>query len=126
MQDYLFVGNSQGIIRVFDIKSQKEMKPLMDTSQIGENNKVTTLDISADGGFLLSGYKGGEVALWDLVGYKLIKVIAGLHKTDVINAKIYYMDEQETIYSLSAEDAGMVQFIKFNKKNFLGGYASEA
>jgi WD40 repeat protein len=126
VQDYLFVGNSQGIIRVFDIKSQKEMKPLMDAAQIGENNKVTSIDISFDGGFLISGYKGGEIALWDLVGYKLLKVIAGLHKSDVINAKIYYMDEAETIYALSAEDQGMVQFVKFAKKNFLGGYASEA
>ena len=121
----MFVGNSQGIIRVFDIKSQKEMKPLMDSS-IGDGNKVTSLDISLDGGFMLSGYKSGQIALWDLVGYKLIKVVNDLHKTDVINAKIYFMDEQETIYALSAEDSGAVQFIKFYKKNFLGGYASEA
>jgi len=68
------------------------MKPLMDSS-LGENNKVTTLDISNDGGFLLSGYRGGQLALWDLVGYKLIKMIADLHKSDVINAKIYFIDE---------------------------------
>jgi WD40 repeat protein len=83
------------------------MKPLMDSS-IGDNNKVTSLDISPDGGFMLSGYKGGQVAMWDLVGYKLIKLVKDLHQTDVINAKIYFMDEQETIYALSAEDAGAV------------------
>ena len=115
-----------GIIRVFDLKSQKEMKPLMDEHQIGNNNRVTCLDISNDGGFLLSGYKGGQVALWDLVNYKLIKILSDLHQTDVINAKIYHVDEQESIYALSAEDAGRVQLIKYVKKNFLGGYASEA
>lgn len=115
-----------GIIRVFDLKSQKEMKPLMDDNQIGNNNRVTCLDISNDGGFLLSGYKGGQVALWDLVNYKLIKILSDLHQTDVINAKIYHVDEQESIYALSAEDAGRVQLIKYVKKNFLGGYASEA
>jgi hypothetical protein len=57
---------------------------------------------------MLSGYKGGQVAMWDLVGYKLIKLVKDLHQTDVINAKIYFMDEQETIYALSAEDAGAV------------------
>jgi hypothetical protein len=31
-QEYLFAGNSTGIIRVFDLKTQKEMKPLMDAS----------------------------------------------------------------------------------------------
>lgn len=42
---------------------------------------------------MMSGYKGGQIALWDLVGYKLIKVVNDLHKTEVINAKIYFMDE---------------------------------
>ena len=59
VQDYAFVGNSSGIIRVFDMKTQKEMKALKDESALGSNNKVTSLDISEDGGFLISGYKKG-------------------------------------------------------------------
>jgi len=61
-------------------------------SSIGDGNKVTSLDISHDGGFLVSGYKNGQIAMWDLVSYKLLKVIHDLHKTDVTNSKIYYMD----------------------------------
>lgn len=102
------------------------MKPLIEEANIGSNNKVTSLDISADGGFLISGYKGGQIVLWDLVNYKLIKFISDLHQSDVINAKIYFMDENESLYALSAEDSGRVQLIKFTKKNFLGGYSSEA
>ena len=90
------------------MKTQKEMKPLMDESTIGTSNKVTSLDISFDGGFLLSGYKGGQLGLWDLVNYKLIKYIPDLHQSDVINAKIYHMDENESLYAVSAEDAGRV------------------
>ena len=33
------------------------MKPLMDSTL--KNNKVTSLDIAEDGGFLISGYKKG-------------------------------------------------------------------
>lgn len=65
------------------------MKPLMDEGTIGVSNKVTCIDISEDGGFLLSGYKKGQVALWDLINYKLLKFITDIHTTDVINAKIY-------------------------------------
>jgi WD40 repeat protein len=75
----MFVGNSSGIIRVFDLKTEKEMKPLEDKNLAGENNRVTSLDISVDGGYLISGYRGGQVALWDLVNYKLIKMIPDLH-----------------------------------------------
>jgi len=46
--------------------------------------------------------------LWDLVGYKLIKVVNELHKSDVINAKIYHTDELENLYALTAEDSGAV------------------
>ena len=107
------------------MKSQREMKPLMDEGVIGAN-KVTTIDISDDGGFLISGYKKGQVALWDLINYKLLKFISDIHSTDVINAKIYYSDDSENLYAVSCEDAGKVQLIRYNKKSFLGGYSSEA
>lgn len=106
------------------MKTQKEMKPLKE-EVIGSNNKVTSLDISDDGGFLISGYKKGQIALWDLVGYKLIKFMNDLHATEVINAKVYHIDENENVCALSCEDAGKVQLIRFNKK-ILGGYSSEA
>lgn len=73
----MFVGNSSGIIRVFDLKTQKEMKPLMD-SQIGQN-KVTSLEVAKDGAFMISGYKKGGIALWDLVKYKLLRYINDCH-----------------------------------------------
>lgn len=101
------------------------MKPLMDENVIGPN-KVTCIDISDDGGFLISGYKKGQVALWDLVNYKLLRYISDIHNSDVINAKIYHMDENENLYAVSSEDSGRVQLIRYNKKSFLGGYSSEA
>lgn len=57
VQNYLFVGNAAGVIRAFDVKTQKEMKSLKDDSL--QDNKVTCLDVSEDGGFLISGYRGG-------------------------------------------------------------------
>ncbi len=53
-------------------------------------------------------------------------MIPDLHTSDVINAKIYFMDDAESIYAVSAEDIGRVQLIKYNKQKYLGGYASEA
>lgn len=84
------------------------MKPLADESQIGQSNKVTCLEASEDGSFLISGHKKGQLALWDLIGYKLIRVIGELHQTDVVNAKIYHVDDGENLYVVSAEDSGRV------------------
>ena len=72
LKNFLFVGNSQGIIRVFDLKTQKEMKPLMDKQYVG-HDKVTTMDISGENGLLLAGYSDGSIVLWDLIDYKLLK-----------------------------------------------------
>ena len=74
LKTFLLVGNSSGIIRFFDMKNKKEMKPLMDESAIGAQ-KVTAMDISEDSGLLISGYKDGALALWDLVEYKMLKYI---------------------------------------------------
>jgi len=75
---------------------------------------------------LISGYKKGQVALWDLVSYKLLRFISDIHTSDVVNAKIYHVDDSENLYAVSSEDSGRVQLIKYNKKSFLGGYSSEA
>jgi WD40 repeat protein len=64
--NFLFVGNSQGYIRVFDLQAKqvKDLKPLYDR-QLFEN-KVMCLDITEGMKYLVAGYKSGVVALWDL------------------------------------------------------------
>lgn len=50
---------------------------------------MTSIDIYEDGGLLLAAYANGSLVLWDLVDYKLIKVIPNMHDTMITNAKIY-------------------------------------
>lgn len=57
---------------------------------------------------MISGYRGGQVALWDLIGYKLLKIAPDPHTTEVINAKIYHMDDNETLFAVSSEESGRV------------------
>jgi predicted phosphatase len=66
------------------------------------------------------------VALWDLVNYKLIRMLADLHQTEVTNAKIYFIDDSDSIFALSSEESGKVQFFQFTKKNLFSGYNSQA
>lgn len=63
------------------------------------------------------------IALWDLIKYKLMRVVADCHGSDVTNAKIYYINEVETIFAISSEDNGAVCQIEFGQKTFLGGYS---
>lgn len=122
LKTFLFVGNSQGIIRVFDIKTQKEMKPLMDVHSV-KQEKVTCIDIDGNSGLLLSGYKNGSVALWDLLEYKLLKFIPNLHESDITAVKIYeVLNNGANIRALTSEDQGGVRHLEINRKAIFGGF----
>ena len=68
---HIFVGNSKGVIRVYNLATQEEQMPLQDITLA--KNKVTAISISKDRKLLISGYKNGNLALWDLEKAKLIK-----------------------------------------------------
>ena len=76
----IFVGNSTGFIRKFDIETQKHMKPLYDDALF--QNKVTCIDISEDGEHLLAGYKKGTVVLWDTNKCKVCRIMKDVAKND--------------------------------------------
>lgn len=86
-------------------------------------NKVTCIDITPDGNFLLSGYKRGQVALWDLKKCKLLKMIPDMHTSEVTNAKIYGQGTDDTLFAVTSEDHGSVSYLELTKKSFLGGYS---
>jgi WD40 repeat protein len=122
LKSFLFVGNSSGIIRVFDLRTQKEMKPLLDLNQI-KSQRVTAMDINGENGILISGYKGGGIALWDLLEYKLLKYIPNHHESDVTKVRIYLVNNTASNISLlSSEDTGAVRLTEITKKPIFGGY----
>jgi WD40 repeat protein len=113
-----------GYIRVFDVKSSKEMKPLYD-EQV-QMNKVTCIDITPDGHYLLAGYKKGTLVLWDANKYKLARIMNDVAKSEITSAKILYVTEQGTVNMVIAEDVGRIRFVEVYKGNFFGGYNHNA
>ena len=121
IKTFMFVGNSNGIIRVFDMKKQVEMKPLVDYSSIGQE-RVMCMDIDEDSGLMLSGYKDGGLALWDLLEYKLLKYIPNHHTSEITNIKFASVDSNGKILAVTCEDNGAVRWIEISKRAIFGGY----
>jgi len=60
------------------------------------------------------------LALWDLEKYSLIKIVTNIHESSVVNAKIFKIGNDDSVFAISAEDKGCVQVIDFVRKSFLG------
>ena len=123
----IFVGNSTGYIRVFDIQQQKQMKPLYDDSLF--QNKVLCIDISEDGHYLLAGYKSGALVLWDSAKFKkahtMNNVVAENGGSDYSMVKILYITDEKVITIVTAEESGRIRLVHVTK-TFLGGFNHRA
>ncbi|KAL7552323.1 hypothetical protein ACHAWF_015556, partial [Thalassiosira exigua] len=89
---FIAVGNQRGEIRVFDLFEQlKIILGENSASAEGPRNAggrgVTSIDLSPHGDFLLAGYGSGHVALWDIIGGKILKQIVDLHASSISSAR---------------------------------------
>lgn len=67
------------------------------------------IDLSSTMEFLLAGYESGALALFDMKTYKLIKILNEVHGSEVLAAKIYFVDEEAlSVRFLSIELDGAV------------------
>ena len=98
----------------------KDMAPLYDR-QVAEN-KVTCMDISSNMMYLIAGYKDGSLALWDVLGAKLEKLMPKIHTSEITGAKIYSVSEDnKTIQVVSSEVRGRVCLVEVNYRAFFMG-----
>ena len=71
--------------------------------------------------YLVSGYKSGAIAVWDLQKYKLEKLITDVHSSDIMGARIFHITDENVINIISAEVKGPVRLIEISSKSFFGG-----
>lgn len=65
--------------------------------------------------YMIAGHKSGALAIWDIMNYKLLKVINDIHDSEVVACKIYSMSEDTSLISVvSMEIKGPVFHTEFN------------
>ena len=114
---YLFVGNSVGIIRVFDIQNQTEKRCLVDNFI---RLRVHSIFATDDGRYCVTGHNTGTIILWNLKTYCVAYQMNNLHseKTTVVSAEIYFNDKNR-INFVSSDQSGKVRKteVKWVKKD---------
>jgi len=61
-----------GRIRLMDAMSGKPLKTIM-----GHSSDVSSMDVSPDGRYLVTGSSSGEMKVWDLDSYKMVTTLEG-------------------------------------------------
>lgn len=113
----MFIGNTSGYIQVFDLQTQKQRKPLFNQAVAGKT--VTSIDISADGHYILAGYKQGVLSLWDCSKFRLAHLMTDVAKDDLSSfctVKILFSPDQNSLCVVAAEDSGRMSRVIITRK----------
>lgn len=112
--NYIFVGFSQGVIRIFDITTNEELKSLVPKKGKLFSNRVTCMDVSLSGNQLVAGYTSGKICLFDIFKAKIIIEVDEIFFMDV--ASIKFLSGLSSNNVIAADKRGLVLKILFSKK----------
>lgn len=122
-KNLIFVGISQGLIRIFDHHTDEELKPLVLKKNKVVINRVLSIDVSLDGDYLIAGYANGNLALFDLTRNKLIIEINEVHHHEIKQVKFLSIDSPITI--MSGDDKGILFKITISRTLLMYSYQSD-
>ena len=124
-QDLIYIGDSNGIIKIFSLQSELEIGPLnskpdenSSESIENENTSVTSMDILPHKNLLACGYYNGLVEIWDLknkVCKKKLDKNMTEHKGQILAVK-FLNGNNKTVEVISSDSAGLVKITNLTEK----------
>jgi len=108
--NFLYVGTSMGVVRVFDFSGQDEHKPISLGDLIG--TKITCIDISRNGLYMAVGFANGKIMVYDFIKGLFAHIIGETHERAVVNIKFL---KGPKIWTISSDVCGCVFLTTFGK-----------
>eukprot|EP01105_Mastigella_eilhardi_P023418 TRINITY_DN589_c0_g1_i3.p1 TRINITY_DN589_c0_g1~~TRINITY_DN589_c0_g1_i3.p1 ORF type:complete len:1046 (-),score=216.92 TRINITY_DN589_c0_g1_i3:442-3336(-) len=120
----ILIGTSHGLVLVFD--HTENLRLIIGRNLVYEYGPVTAVDTPpfAEGPretWLLCGYQGGQVVLWDVLTGKALKVITDAHSHSV--AFLRFLNDGVRV--LSADILGVMRLHIFTTAMFFGHVSAE-
>lgn len=122
-QNLIFVGISQGLIRVFDYQTDEELKPLQLKKSKTTINRVLCMDVSLHGEYLVAGYANGNVALFDVQKQKVIIEITEVHFHEIEHIKFLSVDSP--ISFMTGDKKGILYKISVSRTLLMYSYKND-
>ena len=122
-KDLIYIGDSNGIIKIFSANSELEIGPLNtqqdnEYNETGENISVTSMDIFSQKNLLACGYYNGLVEIWDLknkVCKKKLEKNLTEHKGQILAVK-FLNGSGKIIEVISSDSFGLVNISTLTEK----------
>ena len=112
-QNLIYIGISQSIIRIFDIKENVELKPLALKKKQSGINRVTSIDVSLHGEYLVAGYAEGNIALFDLNKSKWLVEVNDVHFAQIECVRFLSLDSP--VMFMSVDQKGVLYKVTVSK-----------
>ena len=106
----IIFGSAYGVISIYTHSAQ-EIKVLQSPKSFGA---ITSIDISVDEQFIISGYIGGQISLWDFKTGASIRANNSYHTTSISAFKFWRGNN----LTISSDTSGKVMLVEYTK-NFL-------
>ena len=117
--DLIYIGDSNGIIKIFSLKTEIEIGPLnykpeelinISNKTENENISVTSMDVLSNKNLLVCGYYNGIVEIWDLEYKKCKKKLTTSiteHKSQILAVK-FLNGNDKMMEIISSDCSGLV------------------
>ena len=99
------------------------MTPSLKDNELN-NNAVTSISLTQDGKYMVSGYKRGSLALWDMETLLKVKIMDDVHTAEILAAKIYLRFGKDMVYMVSSDSLGQIYRIELNLSSIFGTTSS--
>ena len=120
--DLIYIGDDNGVIKIFSINTEIEIGPLNYSSEDlvnnlkkkeDRNNSVTSMDILSSKNLLACGYYNGIIEVWDLKNKKCRKKLmpsTSKHKSQILAVK-FLNGNAKMIELITSDCSGLVNNI---------------
>ena len=129
-EDSIYIGDSNGVIKIFSLKTETEIGPLNykpeDLKNISQNKEekknvsVTSMDILPSKNVLACGYYNGVVEIWDLNEAKLRKRLLpsfSKHRSEILALK-FLNGNTKAMELISSDCSGLVNITSLTEGLF--------
>ena len=109
--NYLFIGENDGITRMISIEKEEEIKSFVTNEIRGKNISVSAIDVVIQITYIVIGYENGYISIFDIELNKLIILINNIHKSKILAVQFLFIDPKKQYEIISTDLEGYVNKI---------------